>query len=474
MSGCATPHGRGGLEALARDLKGRLLQPNDEAYPLAAWPNNARWAHVHPEAVAICADAGDVQKCVEWVRGEKKPFAIRSGGHSYAGFSTTTGLLIDVKRMNGVSFDARTGLATVGGGASNQDVANAMNRTPFAIPSGRCPTVGTSGLVLGGGWGFAATRHGLTCDNLVSTDIVTADGRLRTVGLDSRDDDAKLFWALRGGGGGNFGVNTSFTFQTHAVPDVTVFNVAWPGGKQVELMLELQKIQNANAKDISTRSKVVPLHANKHPQRSDLAVQTLGLYWGDPARLRQVMDPAFTILPPAQTDIHEMSYWQARDYMATDDPNGLYDMNSRYIGESMSAQGIEMMLTHMSRWPGGSVVQQNMGILFAVGGRVRDVPVRATAYPHRESNFIFEMEMMWAPIDGPRAVSAQKAWLMDYFNAMQAFVHDRSYVNFPSRNLGSSWGRAYYGPNLRDLEHVKYIFDPRSVFSFEQSIKPVR
>ncbi|HEX8152599.1 MAG TPA: FAD-dependent oxidoreductase, partial [Thermoanaerobaculia bacterium] len=229
------------LKALGRDLRGRLILPGEQGFAMAAWPNNARFADVRPLAIAMCADDQDVRRCVTWARDQRVPFVIRSGGHNYAGFSTTPGLLIDVKPLSGVQVDLKNGLAIVQGGANNQDVASALRAYPFAVPSGRCPTVGTSGLVLGGGWGFAATHSGLTCDSLVATDSVLADGS--KIPVSGKHD---LFWAVRGGGGGNFGVNTSFTFRLHEVRDVTTFNIVWPPGKQVELLTALQSIQLAN------------------------------------------------------------------------------------------------------------------------------------------------------------------------------------------------------------------------------------
>lgn len=458
-----------GLDALGRDLRGRLLRPGDSGYAYAAWPNNARWAEVRPSAIAMCAGPADVQACIAWARQEDRPFAVRSGGHSYAGFSTTEGLLIDVKPMNRVAVDLEAGLVTVAGGASNQDMADALRGTGHAVPSGRCPTVGTSGLVLGGGWGFSATHFGLTCDSLRATEVVTADGLLRRAS-EVRGENSDLFWAARGGGGGNFGVHTDFTFALDPVGHVTTFNIAWPAERQVEVMLALQRIQRDNATMLSTRSKIAPAHPGV-PDRRDLRAQTLGIYWGTPQDLRQVMAPAFSVLKPDLAQINHLDYWSARDYLATDDPTGLYDMRSSYVRDGLTGEALETMLAWMTRWPGGSVRQDNLGILFAVGGRVKDKRPTDTAYVHREADFIFEMETSWAPIDPPDVVARQQAWLAEYFAAMQTFVTPRSYVNFPSRDL-PNWARAYYGENLERLQAIKRQVDPGNAFRFPQSIPP--
>lgn len=459
---------RHNLEALRRSLQGRLILPGEMGYQMAAFPNNARWADVLPKAIAMCASDADVQLCLRWARDHRETFAIRCGGHSYAGFSTTTGLLIDVKPMNRVSFDLGKGIAVVQAGATNQNIANALSGTDFAIPSGRCPTVGTSGLVLGGGWGFSATHSGLTCDALKSSTVVLADSKLVTAQAGGDTDD--LFWALRGGGGGNFGVNTSFTFELHDVKkDVTVFNILWPAEKQVEMLLLLQSLQNSLGKQISTRTKAYPDSAGPRPTRDQLQVNTLGQFWGTREQALEALAPALSLVKPLSADIRQMKYWQARDYFITDDPTGMYDLRSSYVGESMSAEGLETMLQWMMKWPGGSLLPENMGILFAIGGQVREVRQDATAYVHRNANYIFEMECAWAPVDKPEVARAQQDWLASYFEAMKPYVLQQSYVNFPNRDL-PHWARAYYGSNLERLSAIKRKYDPQQIFKFAQSI----
>ncbi|SEP09630.1 FAD/FMN-containing dehydrogenase [Methylobacterium sp. ap11] len=454
-----------GLDALARELHGRLIRPNEPGFRVAAWPNNGRWADVLPLAVAMCVDDRDVRACLAWARQERQTFAVRCGGHNYAGFSTTSGLLIDVKPMSAITFDPKTGLVTVGAGASNQDMADAFRATGLAIPSGRCPTVGISGLTLGGGWGFSATRNGLTCDALRATDAVTADGVLRRA---SARDDAALFWAARGGGGGNFAVHTAFTFEPHPVYDVTVFNIVWPARHQVELMLDLQDIQIRNPGLISTRSKLAPAAAGP-VSRGGLMVQTLGQFFGSPDQLRAMLDRPLSRSRPVVAEINAMNYWSARDYLVTDDPGGLYDMRSSYVAGGLGGEAIEAMIGWMEKWPGGSVRQDNMGILFAAGGQVKAVKPTDTAYVHRDSDFIVEMETSWSPLDAPDTVARQQAWLTEYFAAMQRFVKPQSYVNFPSRDL-PNWLNAYYGENVGKLCEVKRRYDPDNVFRFPQSI----
>jgi hypothetical protein len=458
------------LEALRRKLTGRLIEPGEMGYLMAAYPNNMRYADVLPKFIARCATDGDVRLCVEWARDAKIEFAIRSGGHNYAGFSTTRGLLIDLKSMNKVSANLDKGTVTIQGGANNQNMADVLSGTDFAVPSGRCPTVGASGLVLGGGWGFSATHAGLTCDSLIETDVVLADGRQVTA--KDEGETKGLFWALRGGGGGNFGVNTSFTFNLIDVKDdVTIFNIVWPAQKQVEMLATLQKIQNDDATQISTRTKAFPDSPGANPRRDQLRVTTLGQFFGPIEKAREVLAPALSMVAPIKADIRQMRYWQARDYLITDDPNGMYDLRSSYVAETLSSDGLDRMLYWMTKWPGGSLVQENMGILFAIGGRVRDKKPDDTAYVHRNANYIFEMEASWSPLDTPEIVDRQRGWLTEYFADMQKFLLPQSYVNFPSREL-RDWAQAYYGSNLQTLRGIKSIYDRGNLFRFQQSIPP--
>ena len=456
------------LQTLSRSLEGRLILPGEAGYTLAAFPNNARWADEHPLAVAMCKSPEDVQKCLRWVQEEGQTFAIRSGGHNYAGFSSTSGLLIHTRPLSQIRYDLDRGLAFVGAGANNQDLANALRHTPFTIPTGRCPTVGISGLVLGGGWGFSATHSGLTCDSLLSSEIVLANQNIVTAKADGPHED--LLWALRGGGGGNFGVNTSFTFQLHENRDeVTVFDILWPAEKQVELMLRLQEIQLDQATLLSTRSKIMPAKIQAGYKRDELMVTVIGQYFGPKAKALEALGPALSLVKPLQADIRQLPYWQARDFLLTNEPNGLYEVRSAYVADRLREEALETMLEWMMKWPGGSALPDSMGLLFAIGGKVKDLAPEATAYVHRKANFIFLIENLWTPMDKPGTMQAHRAWTQSYFTAMKPFLLPQNYVNFPNRDT-PDFAKVYYGNNLKRLSQIKSIYDPKNIFQFHHSV----
>ncbi|HXR35535.1 MAG TPA: FAD-dependent oxidoreductase, partial [Candidatus Binataceae bacterium] len=194
-----------------------------------ARPNNLRYASVLPAGIVRCKSTTDAAQAILWSREFNVPLIARSGGHSYAGYSTTTGLMLDLSLMNRTSFDPSTGIVTVGGGVVNRDLYRALKEANVTITHGRCPSVGGAAFVLGGGVGFNMRRYGLACDQMLKTTLVDADGNVLTA---TPGENADLFWACRGAGGGNLGINTSLSLQTFPVQDLTVFRLAWNSNPQ--------------------------------------------------------------------------------------------------------------------------------------------------------------------------------------------------------------------------------------------------
>jgi FAD/FMN-containing dehydrogenase len=210
--------------ALRSAVRGRVFFPRTPAYSAERVVYNTRYNGARPDAVVRVESTADVAAVVRWANRFDVPVVARSGGHSYAGYSTTNnGVVVDLSRLRGVSVS--NGRARVGAGAQLIDVQRRLTRRGLSVPSGSCPSVGISGLTLGGGHELAGRRFGLTADNLRAATIVTADGRVRHVDANTDED---LFWACRGGGGGNFGIVTSFTLQTHRAPGAAWFFVCWP------------------------------------------------------------------------------------------------------------------------------------------------------------------------------------------------------------------------------------------------------
>ncbi|MGH3249886.1 MAG: FAD-binding oxidoreductase, partial [Trebonia sp.] len=221
--------------ALGRDLTGTLVRPGDSSYGTARLLFDPRFDGQRPAGIAYVKNAHDVSTCLAFVRKFKIPFAARSGGHSYAGWSGTSGLIVDVSNLKTVAVSGST--AVVGAGTRLIDFYNGLAATGRAVPGGSCPTVGIGGLTLGGGVGVTARAYGLTCDNVESLQIVTANGAVLAADPGHYGD---LFWACQGGGGGNFGVVTSFTFRTMPAPEPVLFSLSWPWSQAARVVAAWQ------------------------------------------------------------------------------------------------------------------------------------------------------------------------------------------------------------------------------------------
>src|SRR5437867_1308997 len=266
--------------ALRAALRDRLVRPDDPSYDTARVLYNTRFDGVRPQAIARCATAEDVRECMRFARTYRVPLALRSGGHSYGGWSTGPGLVVDVGRM--AAIDVQNDRVTVGAGARLIDVYDAVASRGRGIPAGSCPTVGITGLALGGGLGVLTRAWGLTCDDLIAAQVVTADGQLRDCDVVR---EADLFWALRGGGGGSFGIVTSLTLRTHAVGDLALGFLTWPwdraaavvAGWQTWMSRAPDALWSTLHLDTVNNGAAIAIHAVQVGTASEISAQLDGL-----------------------------------------------------------------------------------------------------------------------------------------------------------------------------------------------------
>ena len=445
---------------LAAHLHGTLLRPGSETFKERATPWALQYASTLPKGIARCADEADVQTCLQWAQANRVPLVARSGGHSYAGYSTTTGLMIDVSPMNQVDIDAATGLAVLGGGARNSTVYAAARPLSRAITHGRCKEVGVAGLVLGGGIGFNMRAHGLTCDNLRETRIVLADGRALTC---NETENAELFWACRGGGGGNFGINTSFTFQTFPVGNLTVFNIAW-----TERIREtFAAIQTMVESAPNTLGMKLSLVATKQAGALVLTLSILGQLVGTPAELDALLAPILAVQTPSASMIKELPYWDGQELLSEDGKPEYSHERSRFISGALSDAAVETIFSNLNAWPGTSQAAQWK--YFLMGGVINDKQAKDTAFVHRGHTMLSSIELEWVPANDAAVLAENETWLAAFHEAMEPHTTPYCYQNFidPSQK---NYLNAYYGDNLKQLQAVKRQYDPADVFRYPQSI----
>jgi FAD/FMN-containing dehydrogenase len=451
-------------DQLRRSLKGKLLRPGDDGYAEVIKIRNLRYAATRPAGVALVADAKDVATAIAWARDNHVELVTRSGGHNYAGYCTTTGLVINLKAMTGVTVDRNNGTMTTTGAATNKDVGDAGEPAGRAIPGGQCPAVGISGFVLGGGIGFYMREHGLGIDSLVCTDIVTADGILRRVSAEECPD---LFWALRGGAGGNYGINTSFAFRTFVVPkQVMTFSLRWDAEDCVRGFLAFQDILRDAPKSLGAIAHFGTVLESSGKVQPNLRV--FGQVVEVKRAAHKLLEPLCGTMP-RETLIEEKDFWAAKKWLAGDvSPANAFEERSRFYEKPLPEAAVACLVDSLAHAPIKGPNQSVESAFFAWGGAVAKVAPDATAFVHRKDVWLQSFNCSWGTEPSP-AMDRLIAWQDTLYSAMGAYSSDRSYQNFPDPELKRPLP-AYYGCNLPRLIEIKKKYDPHNFFRFAQSI----
>jgi FAD/FMN-containing dehydrogenase len=412
-------------EALQQTIAGDVLTPESPGYEAARKPAIARFHDVRPQAVVRCKAPEDVIAAVA----VGLPVAARSGGHCFAGRSTTTGIVIDLGPLDAVAVS--DGVATVGAGARLGRVYDALLEHGVTIPAGCGPQVGIAGLTLGGGLGIMGRRHGLTSDSLVGAEVVLADGRL--VACDEqREPD--LFWALRGAGGGKFGIVTSFTFRTVAPPEVTAFDLRWPHTDAAALVHAWQAWA-PDAPDEIAASLLIT--AGPDPGEPPV-VKVFGAMLGS----RSETEAALGHLDPASAELFHGSHREVKRHLAGaggQEAGHPYN-RSEFFREPLPAEAIAALLEHFEahRRPGEA---RELDFSPWAGAYSR-VPVDATAFAHRDARFLLKHAAVLEPAVAPGG------WLDRSWEIVHPWGTGGVYPNFPEPGLPD---RAYWGANYERL-----------------------
>jgi FAD/FMN-containing dehydrogenase len=467
--------------ALGRDLSGPLVRPGESAYTVSKRLFDPRFDSLHPAGIAYCRNPHDVSTCLAFVRKFGIPVAARCGGHSYAGWSSGSGLIIDVTRMSGVNVSGST--AVVGAGTKLIDFYSGLAAHGRGVPGGSCPTVGISGLTLGGGVGVVSRAYGLTSDNVKSLQIVTADGQVRTCNSTQNSD---LFWACRGGGGGNFGVVTSFTFGTHPVGNIVLFFLSWPWSQAARVISAWQNWA-PHAPDALWSN----LHLSAAPGGSVPSIQVGGTYLGSISGAAAQLEKLYAAAGshPSSPFMETTSWLHAmlveagcasltvnQCHLPTQNPAGRLARASEYaksdiFTKPLSSRGIATLLSGVTKFQrAGGASGASGGIAFdALGGAVNRVAPGATAFVHRNGLFQAQYTTTW-PVGAPAAaVARQHAWQQSFWQSMRPYASGQAYQNYIDPAL-ANWRQAYYGANLARLTQVKAKYDPNRVFRFPQAI----
>ena len=444
------------------------MTPPSPAYGQDKVLVNSRFDGSHPRAIVYCASVEDVEKTVRWARKHAIRIVPRCGGHSYAGYSTTSqGVVVDVSRLRHVK--TRNGIAAVGAGARLIDVYSGLAAHGATVPAGSCPTVGIAGLALGGGVGYAGRKLGLTCDNLVGLSLVTAQGKLVECNAHEHSD---LFWACRGGGGGNFGIATSFRFRTHEVREVAYYEIVWPWAEASRAALAWQELA-PHAPD-GLFSTLYMATTTPKGTATEPVVSSGGQFFGTEANLRSLIAPLVDAATPRSVTVGTLSYLDAIMHWADCHPleqcrvvgHRRFKGKSDYVKKPLSKAALADLLAGLEANQASTSLGAASLIFDAYGGAINRVPAAATAFVHRDSLFSIQYFSRW-PGDGTDDLN----WIRGLYRTMRPHVSGFAYQNYIDPDL-ASWKHAYYGSNLRRLTQVKRKYDPHGVFHFRQSIPP--
>jgi FAD/FMN-containing dehydrogenase len=431
--------------ALDNAIDGRVILPSNSGYAEAKNLFNTRFANSTPAAVAAVTSTDDVQKAVAFAAKSDIKIAVRSGGHSYIGASAAnSAMVIDLRQLpGGISYDDGRGLATVSAAADLHSVQTALAAHGQSIPSGTCPTVGVAGLTLGGGLGSDTRRSGLTCDALVSASVVLPSGEAVTA---SPDDHADLLWALRGGGGGNFGVVTSFTFRTFPVTDRDVVTLVFPKGATEQAIIGWHEWLHTADRAIWG---MVNITVGSGTGGCTIVLATPP---GDGPSTARDLNGAIGVRPVTNRSrtLNRMDFVRYFEGGADATRPRAFVAGSDIVGE-MTPAAAESILAATSAWPQSAGSAST--IIESLSGAVSDVDPGDTAFPWRRH----AASVQWyAETPSLASVDAANEWLAKAHVAVQANSVG-GYVNYVEPDTPAT---RYFGGNLARLNAIRQRYDP--------------
>lgn len=444
------------IDPLVQRIRGRVLRVGDAEYDAARHIWNGMIDR-RPALVVRSAGAADVVASVNFARDEGLALAVRGGGHSAAGSSIADGsLMLDLSPMKSIRVDPARRVARAEGGVTWAEFDAETQAFGLATTGGVVSTTGIAGLTLGGGIGWLGRTHGLSCDNLLSVDIVTADGQLRSA---SAEENADLFWAVRGGGG-NFGVVTSFEYRLHEVgPTVFAGLLVWPRDMAPEVLRAYREFtqgvpENASAyAGLGTSPEGVPI------------VVVIGFHHGATEEAETLFAPLRRIGPPVADMLQPMPYTAAQKMLDVLNPPGNRVYWKSSVLRDLSDEVLDTFVAH-----GAAPSPLTAALIEFYGGAINRVGMEDTAYPLRNATYAVNAISAWTD---PAADDANIGWAREMFDAMQPHSPGSVYVNF--LGVGDQEDdrvKAAYGPNYARLAAIKGKYDPANLFKLNHNIKP--
>lgn len=469
LTGSLTELDRTTVQTLRSNLQGELLQPSDPAYEKVRHIWNGM-IDKRPSLIAQCENEEDVQTAVDFARENNLLLAVHGGGHGVAGHAMCDGgLVIDLTSLNDVQVNPDKNSVRVGGGATIADLDEATQEHGLAVPMGVVSKTGIAGLTLGGGIGWLRRKHGLSCDNILSMKVVTADGRLLTA---SADENRDLFWGLKGGGG-NFGVVTEFNYRAHPVgPEVMLVFTLYHGQK-IRNVLQKYRDYCATAPDEVTSlvmcGNVPPAEDFPEKIHGKPYVVIVACYAGPVEEGRRVMQPLRELGgngSPMLDFSEPMPYLHVQTLFDEDYPDGMrYYWKSLFL-DSLDDEVIDHLIAINEERPGDlSTVD-----IWQMGGAVARVSEAESAFGGRSAPYLLGVEANWEATEDDEA---NITWTRDAVTRMEQFSSGSQYLNFPGfMEGGDKTMRSTFGNKYDRLAALKQKYDPGNLFRLNQNIEP--
>jgi FAD/FMN-containing dehydrogenase len=429
------------------------VTPCDPEYELARQEYNEA-IDAYPAVIVYCFDPCDVANAILWSREEGIKLRVRSGGHNYEEYSTGTNkLVIDTTFMNDIKVDTADNTVEVRAGTRLSSLYERLYQYGYTFPGGTCPTVAISGLVLGGGIGLSTRFLGLTVDSLIEAEMVDARGKQLTA---NHDYNPELFWALRGAGGGNFGVVTGYKFRLlEKVNKITLIKLRWDN-------------------NVPARNQFLRVWQDWLPHLDQRMSAFGGIYklgawvnaffYGRPNTARQILEPLLNIPGLTLENIEYVPFIDAVKIIGAGYPKReAFQTAGRFVYRHFSQNELENLFCIMDNAPSDRASSMRV---YSLGGTVRDTETNATAFFYRHAGYIMAITSSW---DSEDEATVHKEWVKTGFNYIYTITRG-SYVNFPYSQT-PNYERAYYGEHIGRLRCIKKEYDPHNIFSFPQSIR---